>query len=355
MKHIYVHIPFCDGICFYCGFYRQTAGRQVREAWLERICETPVQKTNTLYFGGGTPSCLDTDQLDRLCAHFADCLLPGYEWTIEANPENLTAEKIAVMGRYGINRVSLGVQTFSDPLLKKIGRRHTADDARRAIRLLRQSGIENISIDLIYGLPGQMQTDVEQDLNEFLQLQLPHLSIYALQIEPNSVFGKQGIPPLAEETDADWYEMIVRTLKAVGYEHYEISSFCRPGMYSRHNLGYWNDDDFIGIGPGAAGREGHQRYLIERDLQRFIQVGETRCPEPTDAPFEAIMMGLRTMFGVDIEKWNQTYQNDLEKTYQAVLQKYMPDFLTIENGHLIATEAGMEQLNSILVDFLGTD
>lgn len=337
-----MHVPFCRHICHYCGFYRAVQPDHSRwlEQLLEQITACQITELKTLYLGGGTPSVLDQGELGALRACFPAQI---GEFTLEVNPEDVNSEKAACWASLGINRISMGVQTFDDRRLEQIGRHHTGQDARNAVRILREAGITNLSVDLIYGLPGQDLAAVQRDVEEFLSLNLPHLSIYSLQIEENSLFGRQGIIPCDEDLEADMYEWIVQRLKQDGYDHYEISSFAKNGQYSRHNLAYWQDRDFYGFGPGASGREQGQRYQIRRDWKKE--------PEETDGPFEAVMMGLRTRFGVDLDAFRQRYGFDVCQRYQGVLEKYQPHFHR-KDGHLFLDEGGREILNTILVDML---
>lgn len=342
---VYVHVPFCEHICQYCAFFRQADDPARRKQWLTKLCESVRQQEfpdslETLYFGGGTPSVLSVEEISQLRTCFPKVIR---ECTIEINPESLTPEKAAAYFCLGINRASIGVQSFHDDMLASIGRRHTADQARSAIGMLRAAGITNISIDLLYGLPGQSLEDVKEDVEQFLRLDLDHLSIYSLQIEENSAFGRKGIPPCDEDLEADMYEWICLRLKQAGYDHYEISSFARHGKYSRHNLTYWQDEDFMGLGPGAAGRQQGQRYHIDQNWEKV-------CDE-TDGPFEAVMMGLRTRFGIDLVQYEKRYGFDLMNRYRDVIDRWSTFFRT-GNGRLYLTEQGREVLNTILLDFM---
>lgn len=356
MISCYIHVPFCASICYYCDFCRSVANRQTRLLWLNQVQEEISKiehSVKTLYLGGGTPSLLEPNEFIELVKPFS----VADEFTVEINPETLTQEKINCYLSMGVDRISLGVQTFDDKLLASIGRKHTFSQVQWCIDSLRHAGITNISIDLIYGLPNQTIEDVKNDLSVFLSLDLPHLSIYSLQIEENSVFGKQGVLSCDEEIEADMYEMIVGTLKAAGYSHYEISSFCKPGFHSKHNLSYWQDEDFYGIGCGASGRLNGIRYDNTHDLNTYLTCGP--CPvydtsSLSSRAFEAIMMGLRTSFGVDILAFDQKYGISLESVYASVLIKYKAE-LEIVDHHLVCNEKGMEILNTILVDFLEVD
>lgn len=359
MSSIYVHIPFCASICFYCDFCRIVYNESIKEKWLKKLLEEienkDISSIDTLYFGGGTPSILSTDDFENIASCFISHFNDGYEWTVECNPDSVTEQKVKLYKKLGVNRISLGVQTFNDSLLQTIGRKHTSSDVYRSIELFRKYGIDNISIDLIFGLPGQTIEDVRKDMDVFLSLGLNHLSIYSLQIEENSVFGKKGIESCDEDLEADMYELIQNMCLENGYEHYEISSYAKEGKYSRHNLSYWEDLDFIGIGCGASGRENGIRYSNTNSITSYIENGAS--PEYVDESredraFNAIMMALRTSFGLDIEKWNQKYNQDFEKRYEKVLSKWMPDYLVIKDHHIKTTDLGMEILNTILIDFM---
>ncbi|MDY3035326.1 MAG: radical SAM family heme chaperone HemW [Absicoccus sp.] len=353
--HVYVHIPFCDSICAYCDFFRYKTNTSMQKKWLDRLLEEidslSFSSIETLYFGGGTPSSLSNSMLEPIVKRFQPYLAQNYEWTIECNPETLTQQKIQMYAQWGINRISLGVQSFQPSILDTLGRKHTPEDIFQCIQYCRDHGIQNISIDLMYGLPKQTMADLQRDLDTFLRLDLPHLSIYSLQIEPHSIFGKQGIAPCDPDLEADMYEKIRQELTNAGYEQYEISSYCKNGMYSRHNLCYWDDSDFVGIGCGASGRIHGKRYDHNSSVQDYIQHGSIREYVESDPPFEAIMMSLRTSFGLNVQAWNQKYHRDFEKEYQPVLKKYAND-LKIQNGRCVCTPAGLEILNTILVDFL---
>lgn len=367
MKSAYVHIPFCDSFCPYCAFSKTLYNQKLSDAYIESLSkeikeEIEHQKTldssfslETLYYGGGTPSALNFEQLHKLNSFLRPFLASQYEWTMEINPIKDPESLADFCKREGINRISLGVQTFNENLSRKIGRRHTREDIFKTIEALKKQGITNISIDLIYGLPGQSLEMVKEDLEVFLSLNLPHLSIYSLQIEEGTLFYKNKVQACDEDLEADMYEYIVKTLKQNGYEHYEISSFTKDRHYSKHNLAYWQDEDFLGFGYGASGRKEGMRYDHTKDLLQYINgdIEEKWIEDSkTDASFEAIMMALRTDFGLDINKWNLKYQSDFEKQYQNVLDSYIPEFLVIENNHLKTTEKGMEILNSILLDFM---
>lgn len=353
----YIHVPFCASVCPYCDFFRTVPSAVRIEQWLDvvgaeiRSRLEPDTKIDTLYIGGGTPSMLSDSQFFRLVKDLLPHLQAQSEVTVECNPESLSTQKLAMYRQCKVNRISLGVQSFNAKTIEKLGRHHTPALIEQAVEAIKEAGIDNISIDLMFAVPGQSMADVQADLARFFRLDIAHLSIYSLILEEGSVFGRQGLQAVDEDLEADEYEWIVQTMKGHGYCHYEISSFARDGKLSRHNLAYWLDQDFVGIGCGASGRENRRRYTNAPDLLEYIEKGPRPEYEPVNAPFEAVMMGLRTCFGVDLASFFEKYGLRLEEMAAPLLAKYDGD-LMVERGALKTTESGMEKLNSILVDFL---
>lgn len=358
----YVHVPFCDTLCSYCDFCRYIHQIDTKNQWLQKIGseinKTSIEYLDTLYFGGGTPTCLSYEQLDVLTDLFTEHIQEKTEWTVEANPESFTEDKMILLKEKGVNRISLGVQSFKEELLNEIGRKHTVSQIDQVIHGLRKHEFHNISIDLMYGLPGQSLQDVYCDLQTFLTYDLEHLSIYSLQIEPNSVFGKKKLQPCDEDLEADMYEMIEDVLVKAGYIHYETSSYAKKGFFSQHNLAYWQDKDFYGIGCGASGKINNIRFDNTRILDTYLDKGaspEYIIMNNDERAFEAIMMGLRTSLGFSYVNWDKRYKMDFLNKYKNVLNKWVPDSLYIAEGWIRPTRHGMEILNSILVDFLSVE
>lgn len=362
----YVHIPFCRSICMYCAFYK-TASPKLMEGWLEKVCEeirtslaaarreNPDFLLETIYFGGGTPTALSAGQLDRLCSCFDGYFAQDGEWTVEANPDSLDENKLTVLKSHGINRLSVGIQTFDGKRLALLGRRHDGPMAKEAIKLCKKTGFTNISADLMYGFDGQTAKDLQTDLEQFLKLDIDHLSIYSLILEPDSVLARRQVQPMDQEQCGLLYEQIEKVLEENGYVHYEVSSYARAGKFGKHNMKIWQDGLYFGFGCGAVGRNEKGLYHHSASLGGYVN-GEDRIEyEPDENPwFDAIMTGLRTIWGVDLDAWNHKYQIDFKKRYRQVLDRY-PDDLSIENGHLRCSRHGMEILDTILVDFLMED
>ena len=358
-KSMYVHVPFCHSICAYCDFARVAYQEKIVSKWLIQIKEDLANVANkeltTIYLGGGTPSCLNYHQLEELLISL-ESFDGAMEYTMEINPETLTADKAKILVEHGVNRVSLGVQSFQDILLEAISRKHRKKDIISCIALLNEVGICNISIDLMYGLPNQSLEQFSQDLLFATTLDITHVSIYSLTIEPNSVFGRAGVKQINADLEADMYEKAIEILVKEGFEQYEVSSFAKQGFESIHNLTYWQYEDFYGVGIGASGKEGNNRYTNVNDFTSYLTGScKKEIVELTldDMMFETVMMGLRLKCGVDLVKFESRYNIDLCEKYALIIKKH------VENGNLLLTDSylattpkGMYVLNDVLVDFL---
>lgn len=366
IESAYLHIPFCQSICTYCAFERSANLKQI-DQWLDVICDEvqnslkqakqndPTFKLKTIYFGGGTPSVLSCAQLERLASLFADVFDPCGEWTIEANPESITLEWLQTARRLMINRISIGIQTFDAKRLQTLNRHHTPLQAKQAVALCRQAGFESISVDLIYGFAKQTMADLNADLDAFLELDIDHLSIYSLILEPDSALGKLGYVPLDEYENALMYEQIDKRLTQAGFEHYEVSSFARHHKYGLHNSLIWDDGQYFGFGFGAIGRDEQGLYHHSGTLKQYIQKqSHLEYEENANPWFDAIMTGLRTTIGLNVSKWNLRYGFDFKQRYAHVLNQYAECFIE-QNDRISLTKQGMEILDTILVEFLMED
>ncbi len=355
IKHLYVHVPFCSSICYYCDFCHRIYGDRISERWLDRlekeIRDSCHDQYETIYIGGGTPTVLSVEQLERLFKMIQPFSSRCNEYTIEVNPESLDEEKIQLFIKYGIDRISMGVQSSDDEILKSLNRKHSFSDVKKRIELLKKNGLDNISVDLMYSLPGQDMDILKRTVEDILELNVPHISLYSLTIEENSVFGKRGVSNLDEDIEADMYEYIDLILRKNGYVHYEVSNFCKEGYESRHNMGYWLYEDFLGLSVGASGKIGNNRYSNTRDFNRYLNEEYFRDEDLElsieDMKFENIMMSLRTIYGLDIEKFNKKYSCDLEKENSKGLSN---QYIKIKDGYLICTN--LELLNHVLLDFM---
>ncbi len=359
IQSMYIHVPFCEDICGYCDFTRVKIHPILVERYLltlyEEIKEIPPQIMNTLYIGGGTPTSLSIDEFGSLLS-----FLDGYhdastEFTVEANPESIDDEKAALMASFGVNRVSMGVQTFDQDELSRLNRTHTPEDIQNAISTLHRHGITNLSIDLIYGLPTQTLESWQQTLHTALNQNITHISLYSLTIEEHSEFGRKGIQPAEPDLEAAMYFEAVKILEDSGFNRYEISSFTKDKP-SRHNLAYWHYDDFYGLGPGATQMTNHTRILKTTNLEDYAHRNVCMDTIPLsvdDERFEFVMMGLRLTEGIKLDRFKQRFGVDLTEVFtQAIETNIKRHNVEIVDGYLRTTNEGMALLNDVLVEFV---
>lgn len=356
IKHLYIHVPFCKTICAYCDFAHVLYNEELVDKYLDKL-SNDIKEYNfeyeTIYIGGGTPNCLSINQLKRLLEIVKPYTSKVIEYTIEINPESLDKDKINLLKEYGINRVSIGLESSDDRLLKLMNRHHTYLDVKRCVDDLKNVGITNISIDVMYSLPSQTFDDLKKTIDDVLSLDVSHISLYSLTIEKGTIFDKLNYKSLDEDLEADMYEYIEDTLKANNYIHYEIANFAKEGKESKHNLGYWNYDDFIGLGPGASSKENSKRYTITRNINNYLNNKDlfSECIELNlrDECFENVMMSLRTIYGLDLHLFKQRYNIDALDIYKNAINKNSK-YLDIKDNHLICNN--LEILNTILIDFM---
>ena len=358
-KSMYIHVPFCDSICAYCDFERCKRIEVLSKKWLSQIVKDIESRKDedieTLYIGGGTPSCLSLDELDALLSA-CDSFNP-IEYTIEANIENLTRDKIECMVKYGVNRISLGVQSLNDDLIRVINRNHTSDMIFSKIDEIYDLGIHNISVDMIYGLPEQTLDIWLSDLHKLTtNPKISHISIYSLTIEKNSQFGRNNVEKIDEELDEEMYFKAIECLENNGFKQYEISNFCREDKESKHNTTYWEYEDFIGLGCGAYGKENHIYYHNPFRINEYINntlIKEETYLDKEDEMFEMIMMGLRMKKGISLNRFKEYFNEDLIIKYEKQIKKHQAlNNLELDENNLKCSESGFGLLNDILIDFM---
>jgi len=342
MVSLYIHIPFCKRKCFYCSFYSITD--DYREQYIDAIIRCVKfhggKKIKTLYIGGGTPSILG----DRLIPVIESVykyfdVQKDAEITVEINPESCDRQLLQALKSVGVNRLSIGVQSLCDSELKLIGRLHDSKRALDTILLARECGFDNISCDLIFGLPSQSAQSFKKNIETLKALDIPHISCYNLQIEKGTPIYNTAKPN--EALEAQMYEILCESLK--DYRHYEISNFCKRGFESRHNSAYWTGDDYLGLGPAAHSKIGSNRYCFKSDINTFINKDNfdfDECERITDPLFEKIMLGLRTDLGVDLKY--------LQNSEKFILQLEAGGFATRKDGRLILTDKGFYLSNTII-------
>jgi len=358
MRSIYIHIPFCKSRCKYCDFFSTTLLEKRKEyvdAVIQEWQQRRVDDIETIYFGGGTPSLLDLADLERLLKEFTMHNAQCREITMEANPGDLSLDKLKALREIGINRLSIGIQSFRNPLLRLIGRRHTARQARQAVRWAQQAGFNNISIDLMYGLPTQTMLQWSMDVRCAIRMGVQHISCYCLSYEDGTpltqMLERDEIRPASERLQNRMYQFLCRVLERNGYEHYEVSNFALPGYRSHHNSNYWNNTPYIGLGAGAHSYDGKIRSWNPNDIETYITainhgtlVREQEQLTPEQQYIETIMLALRTKEGIEAT----LVKNKIDKVAYYVQQSMLRE----QDGRLIATKKGLNILNRIIEDLI---
>ena len=369
---IYIHIPFCASKCGYCDFYSSAACEKemprYQRALLAHMEETldlmPPRLIDTVYFGGGTPSYYGARRIVELLNLLKSTgrLLKDAEITMEANPDSMRPKDLRALRRAGVNRLSIGMQSANNDILKLIGRRHNFKQVQLAVRAARAAGFDNISLDLIYGLPSQTRSDWEETVMRALQLHPEHISGYGLKLEPGTPMAEEyeGSPLIPDDdTQADMYLSMVETLRQYGYQHYEISNFCIPGYHSRHNMKYWRLDDYIGFGPGAHSCVDHLRYSYVRDREQYIRcvLGGQGSGEMLDEyekindferASEYLMLGMRTMLGVSREEYTAIYNSSFDGIAEMLDEYVRRGWAVEEDGRWRFTPAGYLVSNTLI-------
>lgn len=363
MLGLYIHIPFCEKICHYCDFVKKVPrNKEVVDKYLARLIEeinsyqAYFDKIKTIYIGGGTPNYLDDEQLTLLFESLKE--INPIEFSIEVNPDLMTLNKAKLFKKYNVNRVSIGVQTFDKKVLKSLNRTHNEDDVKKTVSFLKQVGIENINLDLIFGIPKTNLSLVKKDLRKALKLKVKHISYYALILEEKTYFHYQYLRGEFQEIDDDLsnkiYNYIRKTLVKKGYTHYEISNYAKPGYESKHNLIYWTMDEYIGVGLNASGFINGYRYQNQRIFSKYYQefVYEKYQVSSKDLLSEAMIMGLRKMVGIKILEIENKYQVNLFAEFPKIKEMIDLELLEIENGYLRLTEKGIYLSNQVYQIFL---
>lgn len=356
-KSAYIHTPFCKSKCKYCSFISFNKLEFIKGyiySLLKEITETYAgEPLKTLYFGGGTPSLIPVDLIKMVLKKFN--LSEECEVTLEVNPDDATYEYFCALKNTGVNRISLGVQTFDDDILKFIGRRHTSRQVSQAVQDAKKAGFENISVDLIYGLPKQNIIGLRCDLDKFLSLGIQHISTYGLKIEPDSFWGKN--PPSVPDDDiqADMYELINDMLSTNDFYRYEISNFARKGFESKHNLNYWNNDEYYGFGVSAHGYADGMRYSNFRKLEQYMAnpaIHETgHFLTKKEMLEEEIFLGFRKSEGINVNRIKERYGVDFDERYKDILEKYKDFVEKTSHGYALNLK-GVLLSNLILADFI---
>ena len=369
MDSMYIHIPFCNRICTYCDFNKVLIKNQPVDDYIEALIQELSaygdMTLKTIYVGGGTPTALNEAQLNRLLSYVTEHFKVTDEFTFEANPDELTTSKLDILKNYGVNRVSVGVQTFNNDLLKVLGRTHKKDDIFNSINHLEKIGLTNYSIDLMYNLPGETFDDIDMSLKYISELKPKHVSWYSLIIEPHTVFynkikaGKMSIAGSIEEGEK--YDKVIHGLSALGYPQYEISNFATKVHESHHNKTYWLNEPYIGAGAGSHGYTGDVRYYNIKPVNHYINsmkdtgsvVKEELKLALKDKYEEEMFLGLRLNKGVSEQRFFDKYNTSIDSIYGKVLKElHANKLIKRESGFISLTEQGRMIGNDVFAEFL---
>ena len=388
---LYLHFPFCVRKCRYCDFLSGPAAAKEREEYIQTLCleielraaEVPAG-VDTVFIGGGTPSLMTPDQAERVMAAIrrSYVLADDAEISMEVNPGTADADKLCAFRKVGINRLSIGVQSFDDGELKLLGRIHTADQAREIMSAAREAGFQNINLDLMSALPGQSVLSWERSLQEAVRQAPEHISAYSLIIEDGTPFAASyragSLPPLPdEETDRRMYHETKHFLEGCGYHRYEISNYARDGFECAHNIGYWTGDTYLGLGAGASSYAGGIRFSNQRDLSAYCEAAQRLRVHPRgrngfdealeqlradqtvltgDDKFEEFMfLGLRMTRGISIAEFQKRFGVPIDEVYHKEIEDNIAKgLLVLEGGRLFLTEFGTDVCNTVMADFIRT-
>ena len=356
---LYVHIPFCKQICAYCDFakviYQKKFVNDYFESLFFELKKIPKKKYDTIYIGGGTPSCLPLHLLSTLLQKLQKKLKKNYEFSIESNVEDLNESFLKTIQKYGINRLSIGIQTFQEAFIQLCHRKHTLEQAINNVKLAAQF-IENINVDMIYGFPFQRFEDVQEDLDILVHLPIKHISYYSLIIEPNTLFYQRYREMEDDKLQAKMYLYIYHYLKKHGFCRYEISNFSQKGYQCKHNLTYWHNQHYDAIGLYASGYLSNQRYTHTRNLSYYNQKQyqlEITSLSLEDQMFEEIMLYLRLDQGLNLNQFKQKYQVDFMEKYKEIVKKFeQQKWLKVSKTKIKTTLKGSLMLNQILLAFM---
>ena len=369
---LYLHIPFCVRKCNYCDFCSfDLSSVTWRERYIDRLCKEISSyvgykeeriKLNSIFFGGGTPSLLTPKEFQKICSAIEESfeILPDTEFTVEANPKTLDREKLRAYTECGVNRLSIGLQSIHENELKILGRIHNFDKFLESYNLARECGIDNINVDLMYGIPEQTMESFERTLDRVLALSPDHISLYGLIIEEGTPLYKNiynlAIP--SEDTECDMYYLATEKLRAVGYSHYEISNYAKSGCECRHNLKYWRSEEYIGIGLNAYSYFGGRRYANTDEAEVYLmQICEnydhTERSEPSDKPFEYVMLRLRLSEGFSLRDYEARFGRDFMLHKKEIIERFCKaGYLTFDGDRLALTERGFYVSNSIITELI---
>lgn len=359
-KGLYIHIPFCNHICNYCDFtkiiYFPKLADLYIEALLKEIDTYHIKNVKTIYVGGGTPTSLNVQQLETLLKKLHSFVNDDTEYTFESNVETLSKEKLVLLKKYGVNRLSIGVESCNDNMLKKLNRHHTYHDVKKCIALAKNIGFSNINVDLILGLPDTDLEFIKKDIQLLVDLDVQHISTYSLLINPNTIFYLQNIKEQEQDKIREYYDYVHGFLIKLGYIHYEVSNFSKQGYESKHNLIYWNDEEYYGVGLGASGYLNKIRYSNTKSINRYLNNDFVSFKESINKEDDItyyLMLKLRTIYGFDLNDFKTRFGFDLFSKCKKSVNEFIENKLLIkEDSVLKPTYEGMMVLDTILLKLI---
>jgi len=360
MESVYVHIPFCKSICSYCDFckmyYHGPWVTQYLNALLREIEERyEGDKIKTLYVGGGTPSSLSLKELKYLFEILRKIdLADDAEVTFECNLNDINIELLSLLKEFGVNRLSIGIESFNEEKLKFMERYHTYAEAKEIMKLVRKYGFNNVNLDLMYGIPGETLKDLKKDLDMILDLKPDHISTYSLIVEDHTKVGNMGIVPISEELDASMYEYICDRLKKEKFIHYEVSNFGKEECLSKHNLTYWNNNEYYGFGLGASGYIHGMRYENTKTLKdyfdgKWIKTQDILSKE--DIMYNELMLGFRKMEGISLRKFYERYGINMQEAFD-LREVLKEDELLVKDEYIYVNPKYIYVMNEILIKII---
>ncbi len=360
MRSVYIHIPFCKTICSYCDFCKVFYDSKWSMLYLKRLKEEIEDRyledeIKSIYIGGGTPSCLSLKEIETLfgITKIFKCS-SDMEFTFECNLNDICDDLLKLLKQYGVNRLSIGIQSFFQDNLKLLGREHTFEDAKEKMTLMRKYDFDNINLDLIYALPNQTLKDLKKDLKLFLELNPEHISTYSLMIEPHTILNNKKQVPIPEELDRQMYDIIVKTLTKNKYIHYEISNFSKLKKESVHNLTYWNNEEYYGFGCSASGYLEQIRYTNTKNLTKYLKGKNESAKEilsKRDIMDNELMLGFRKIEGICIKEFEKKYGVKMEENYPIKPLLKNGD-LKLKNGYLMISKDKLYVMNEILLKMI---
>lgn len=361
IESLYLHIPFCEHLCDYCDFTKLQYFRKFAIPYIVALNHELTKleinhPLKTIYIGGGTPTSLENDVFESLLKLIEPYTKGVEEYTVECNPESLTEEKLILMKMYGVNRLSIGVESTDNRILAAINRKHTFEDVQNAILRARKMGFDNINVDLILGLPNVTKELLRKDLRRVVSLGVDHISCYSLTVHDNTVFGIKGVSEPSDDFARDLYDMAHTFLKKNGFEHYEISNWCKPGKESKHNLTYWKDNQYYGVGLGASGFVKKTRYTNTKSINAYLHLDfhpdkEIVTREEDEEYF--IMLNLRTIYGINYAEYRNRFGKSFRVEHKDTIAKYVKKkLLKTNNTGVWPTYKGMMIIDQIILDFI---